>query len=148
MQTKSVKYFFLSVSFAPLSNNEGCAYSYDIMSVWKIMSSSSLFLIEANNLSLEEMYSNWLPSLPAFETVWNQDHWGTHSCGQYFLVTFVLWKLKKENCIPSHKSEISCPVPHCTLSRQRYVVKNTNLFNIWLRTEVRGDFNIHGTKYF
>ena len=48
--------FFL-VPFAQLSYNEECAHSYDIMSVWKIMSSASLLLIEANNLSLEKLYA-------------------------------------------------------------------------------------------
>ena len=47
--------FFLSVFFAPLPYNEGCAHSFEIMSVWKIMSSASLLLVMANSLSLEEL---------------------------------------------------------------------------------------------
>ena len=131
------------MSFAPLSYNEGCAHSFDIMSVWKIMSSASLSLIKANNLPLEVLHWNWVPSMPAREkAIWNQDHWGTHSCGQYFFVTFVLWKLKKGNCIPSCKSEIPCPVPHCALSRQ----KNCH-WKFWnsLTIDQSGNYNFEGS---
>ena len=71
--------FFFLVPFAPLSYNEKCAHSYDVMSVWKIMSSASLLLIEANNLSLEKLYTKWLSSLPAFKTAWPKraGAWGT-----------------------------------------------------------------------
>ena len=66
--------FFLSVFFAPLPYNEGCAHSFEIMSVWKIMSCASLLLVEANNSSLAALHSNRLPSLPAFETEQNQHY--------------------------------------------------------------------------
>ncbi len=53
--------------FAPLSYNEKCAQSHDVMSVWQVLSRATLFLITANNMPLEKLLEVRLPRLPASE---------------------------------------------------------------------------------
>ena len=98
-QNKNVKWlsFSISVSFATLPYNKGCTNSYDIMSVWKIMSSASLFFIKANNSSLARMRSKWLPSLPASQTRdscsrWSPywSYWGVKIQDEYWWIKLIL----------------------------------------------------------